>query len=149
MAQISINILLSKLYDELFCTIGLLFAANLFLFSVDTFTFVKIRTLKKTILAASVLFFIWGCQSKSESAEKKLIASNQTIDVSNDGLDPSEVKKYHDIIEDFLNATLLRRNRFSGSILVAKNGTIVYEHYTGYRDRKIKDSITANTPLQI
>ena len=105
--------------------------------------------MKKTILAASVLLLFWACQSKSESAEKKLLASNQQIDHPGNRLSPDEIKKYHDVIEDYLNATLLRRNRFSGSILVAKNGTIVYEHYVGYRDRKIKDSITANTPLQI
>jgi len=106
--------------------------------------------LKKTIFAASVLFlFLWGCQSKSESAEKKLLASNEKIQDTNNKLDPQEVKKYHDAIEEFLNATLLRHKRFSGGILVAKDGNIVYEHYTGLRDRKIKDSITANTPLQI
>lgn len=130
-------------------TIGLLFAANVFLFSLPAITFVKIRTLKKTILAASVLFLLWGCQSKTQKAEKQLLASNEEINDTNNSLDPLEIKKYHDAIEDFLNATLLRHDRFSGSILVAKNGTIVYEHYTGYRDRKIKDSITANTPLQI
>ena len=60
----------------------------------------------------------------------------------------AEMKRYV-LPKDYLNATLLRRKHFSGSILVAKNGTIVYERYVGYRDRRVKDSITANTPLQI
>jgi CubicO group peptidase (beta-lactamase class C family) len=140
---------LENAIKKLFYAIGLLFAANLFLFSVHTITFVKIRTLKKTIFAASVLLSFWGCQSKSESADKKLADAKQYSANVNIGLDPAEKKKYHDVIEDYLNSTLLRRNRFSGSILIAKNGTIVYEHYTGYRDRRLKDSITANTPLQI
>jgi CubicO group peptidase (beta-lactamase class C family) len=140
---------LENAIKKLFYAIGLLFAANLFLFSVHTITFVKIHTLKKTIFAASVLLSFWGCQSKSESADKKLADSKQYSANVNIGLDPAEKKKYHDVIEDYLNSTLLRRNRFSGSILIAKNGTIVYEHYTGYRDRRLKDSITANTPLQI
>lgn len=128
---------------------GLLFAANVFLFSVLAITFVKIRTLKKTILAASVLFCFWSCQSKSESANRKLIDSSQYAASVKSTLDSAEIKRYNHSIESYLNATLLRWNHFSGSILVAKNGTIVYERYVGYRDRRIKDSLTANTPLQI
>lgn len=105
--------------------------------------------MKKTVLAASVLVVIWGCQSKSETAEKKLTAAKQYSALIKSDLAPAEVKKYHDAIDDYLNATLLRRKHFSGSILVAKNGTIVYERYVGYRDRRVKDSITAYTPLQI
>ena len=106
--------------------------------------------MKKTVFAASVLILIWSCQSKSETAEKKLSDAKQYSASSiKTPLDPAEVKKYHDAIETYLNATLLRWKHFSGSILVAKNGTIVYERYVGYRDRRVKDSITANTPLQI
>lgn len=105
--------------------------------------------MKKTIFAASLLFSFWSCQSKSESAEKKLSDVQKFSTTISPGLDSIEKKKYHDVIENYLNSTLLRWNRFSGSILVAKNGTIVYERYVGYRDRQLKDSITANTPLQI
>ena len=106
--------------------------------------------MKKTVFAASVLILIWSCQSKSETAEKKLSDAKQYSASSiKTPLDPAEVKKYHDAIETYLNATLLRWKHFSGSILVAKNGAIVYERYVGYRDRRVKDSITANTPLQI
>lgn len=119
------------------------------MFSVLAITFVKIQTLKKTILTASVLAILWSCQSKSESAAKQLRDSKQYSAIIKSELDPTEVKKYHDAVENYLNSTLLRWKRFSGSILVAKNGTIVYEHYVGYRDRRTKDSITANTPLQI
>lgn len=104
--------------------------------------------MKKTIFAASVLLIFWSCQSKSESAEKRLNDSKQYSAI-NTGLDSIEKKKYHDAIDHYLNSTLLRGNRFSGSILIAKNGSIIYERYVGYRDRRLKDSINANTPLQI
>lgn len=120
-----------------------------FCFSVHPITFVKIRTLKKTIFAASVLLSLWSCQSKSETAEKRLHDSKQYSAAINPGLDSIEKKKYYDAIDHYLNSTLLRWNRFSGSILIAKNGTIIYERYVGYRDRRLKDSINANTPLQI
>ncbi|RYY59228.1 MAG: class A beta-lactamase-related serine hydrolase, partial [Chitinophagaceae bacterium] len=62
---------------------------------------------------------------------------------------PEDVKKrYHDNIAAFMNRTGFLRN-FNGSILIAKNGVPVYEYYGGYRDYKKKDSLTAETPLQI
>ena len=133
----------------LFSTIGLLFVANVLFKLSSLITFVKIRTLKKTIFAASVLINILSCQSKSESAKQNLADSTFHTASIKSSLDSVEIKKYHDSIERFLNSSLLRWNRFNGSILIAKNGTIVYERYIGYRDRRVKDSITANTPLQI
>ncbi|HEX2533635.1 MAG TPA: serine hydrolase domain-containing protein [Chitinophagaceae bacterium] len=48
----------------------------------------------------------------------------------------------------FLESSLLRGS-FNGGILVAKNGVIVYENYKGFRDFRTKDSLLAETPLQI
>lgn len=59
-----------------------------------------------------------------------------------------EKEKYHDAVESFLNASLLKAG-FNGGILVAKNGEVVYERYVGYKDMATKDSLTAETPLQI
>ncbi|GAB4091999.1 serine hydrolase domain-containing protein [Flaviaesturariibacter terrae] len=62
---------------------------------------------------------------------------------------PEDVRKrYHDNIEAFMKRTGFLRT-FNGSILIAKNGVPVYEYYGGYRDYKTKDSLTAETPLQI
>jgi len=105
--------------------------------------------LKKTILAGAVLLGIWSCQSKSDPPSKKRVDTKQYAANVNPVLDPAEAKKYHDLVESYLNSSLLRWKRFNGSILVAKNGVIVYEKYVGYRDRRAKDSLTANTPLQI
>jgi CubicO group peptidase (beta-lactamase class C family) len=132
----------------LFNIIAVVFNTKRALVCVHGITFVKIQTLKKTFLAASVLLSLWGCQSKSESSAKT-IDTNQYAATAAPVLDPAEAKKYHDVIENYLNSSLLRWKHFSGGILVAKNGVIVYEKYVGYRDRRAKDSITANTPLQI
>jgi CubicO group peptidase (beta-lactamase class C family) len=40
--------------------------------------------------------------------------------------------RYHDASERFFDSLLPARSNFNGSILVAKNGHIVYEKYTGY-----------------
>jgi CubicO group peptidase (beta-lactamase class C family) len=44
----------------------------------------------------------------------------------------------------------LFRNGFNGGILVAKNGQIVYERYSGFKNvRARRDSITAHTPIHL
>lgn len=63
-------------------------------------------------------------------------------------LSSEEKEHYNHLVDSFLNRTLLRTS-FNGSILVAKEGTIVYEKYIGYKNLGIKDTITAETPFQI
>jgi CubicO group peptidase (beta-lactamase class C family) len=55
---------------------------------------------------------------------------------------------YHEAVKEYVNANLVNNN-FSGGILVAKNGVIVYEEYAGYKDFRSKDSLTAETPVHI
>src|SRR5438093_5704634 len=88
---------------------------------------------------------LWGCQGKTNKDEKDLKDPIQYAAVT---VDSSEANKYHDTVESFLNATLLRGG-FNGGILIAKSGTVVYEKYVGYKDLRSKDSLTAHTPMQI
>ena len=55
---------------------------------------------------------------------------------------------YHEAVKEYVDKHLLSTN-FSGGILVAKNGVIVYEHYAGFKDLRSKDSMTAETPVHI
>ena len=63
-------------------------------------------------------------------------------------LTDAEKKHYHDAVEDVLNHSLYR-SAFNGGVLIAKNGTIVYEKYTGFHDLRQKDSLNADVPFQI
>lgn len=63
-------------------------------------------------------------------------------------LSQAEIDKYRIDIETILQQSLLRTS-FNGSILIAKNGTIIYEKYFGAKVPGTKDSITAETPFQI
>jgi CubicO group peptidase (beta-lactamase class C family) len=54
--------------------------------------------------------------------------------------------QYH--IQDFYNKRFVP-NKFSGSLLVAKNGHIIYEKYAGMSNYEQKQAITAETPLHI
>ncbi|MCU7549179.1 beta-lactamase family protein [Chitinophagaceae bacterium LB-8] len=100
-----------------------------------------------------VIFFIVGlfvCLLGCKSQKDKLhIAPKDSMHVAAmASLSNLEKQKYQHAIENFLNHSLLRSD-FNGSILVAKNGTIVYEKYVGYKDIKTKEGLTAETPLQI
>ncbi|HVG15699.1 MAG TPA: serine hydrolase domain-containing protein, partial [Chitinophagaceae bacterium] len=105
--------------------------------------------MRTSLITGLVLISLWSCQSKGEAAIKKVSDSNQYTAVARPGLDSLEIRKYHDVIESYLNSGLLRWDRFNGSILIAKKGTVVYEKYVGYKDLKTKEPITSTTPLQI
>ncbi|MGN6401821.1 MAG: serine hydrolase domain-containing protein [Flavisolibacter sp.] len=104
--------------------------------------------MKNVLIAGLVLCLVWGCQSSSQ--ENKLIAKAETVQKAPlfPALTDAEKKHYHDAVEDVLNHSLYR-SAFNGGVLVAKNGTIVYEKYTGFHDLRQKDSLNADVPFQI
>ncbi|CAN5453499.1 serine hydrolase domain-containing protein [soil metagenome] len=63
-------------------------------------------------------------------------------------LDAAEVSNYNASLSIFFDSLLLRSG-FSGGILVAKNGQVLYEHYQGYSDAYKADSITDATPFHV
>ncbi len=64
-------------------------------------------------------------------------------------LTPEEMSYYKRRVSSHLDSTF-SRTRFNGSVLVAKNGQIIYESYNGFVDpRTRKDSITPSTPFHL
>jgi CubicO group peptidase (beta-lactamase class C family) len=64
-------------------------------------------------------------------------------------LTPDELSYYQRMVSSHLDSTF-RKTRFNGSVLVAKNGQIVFEEYNGFVDpRTKKDSITPSTPFHL
>ena len=96
--------------------------------------------MKTLVLTLCLAIGLCSCHS---SANKVSAAHKDTV-IANDPppptLSPAEIKKYHDIVSDFVDRNLSARY-FNGGILVAKNGVIVYERYTGFANLKKKDSI--------
>lgn len=69
--------------------------------------------------------------------------------VSIQSIPSEELDHYKKLVEDFYQSSFAR-GRFNGSFLVAKNGQIIYENYSGYRDpRRRTDSITPNTSFHL
>jgi CubicO group peptidase (beta-lactamase class C family) len=63
-------------------------------------------------------------------------------------LDKQEFRHYVRVLSSFFDSMLVNKG-FNGSILVAKEGAVLYERYVGYTDLRKKDSLTAVTPLHI
>lgn len=90
---------------------------------------------------------MWSCQSAANNSKKPRKDTVLSI-AKPPSLDPAEYKKYHDMVSDFVEKNLSAQH-FNGGILVAKNGVPVFERYTGFSNLRTKDSITADTPMQI
>jgi CubicO group peptidase (beta-lactamase class C family) len=104
--------------------------------------------LKNIVFAGLISVALWSCQSSSQ--ENHITAEKESVEKKPlfPPLTEAEKNKYHDAVEDMLKHTLYRSS-FNGGVLVAKNGTIVYEKYTGFHDLKQKDSLHADIPFQI
>ncbi len=63
-------------------------------------------------------------------------------------MDSLELAKYRAGLAWFFDS-LLNKNRFSGGILVAKNGQVIYEHYQGDVFGDQQTSISSNTPFHV
>lgn len=94
----------------------------------------------------SILFF--SCtQSTGNSGLEKSVADLETHPVVFRQLSPIEMKGYHDKIEEYYNKRYGKY--FNGSVLVAKNGQILFEDYKGLYDFQKKTPITENSPFHL
>ncbi|MGG5507560.1 MULTISPECIES: serine hydrolase domain-containing protein [unclassified Myroides] len=63
-------------------------------------------------------------------------------------LKPEYILEKGQQIEDFYNQ-YINKSGYTGSFLVAQNGKILYEHYSGYANKKQNEAITENTPIHV
>src|SRR5438067_6333954 len=94
------------------------------------------QLLKNKILSISFLIAIWSCHS--QKADTPILRNDiaGTVSVAKH-LSSQEIQRYHAAVEEVIDRSLLHGS-FNGSILVAKNGDIVYEKYAGVKDPRIK-----------
>ena len=93
------------------------------------------------------LILLFGC--KNEIKKKAELPTTVVQSVSIQSIPSAELDRYRKLVEDFYQSAFAR-GRFNGSFLVAKNGQIIYENYSGYRDpRRRTDSITPNTSFHL
>jgi len=126
--------------------IGFVFAAGYPLFYLNRKR--KIDLLKNFFLACVLLPFLWSCEASPKSDSKAAPPDTVQQKPLFPPLSEKEKTHYHNLVKNALDHSLYRSN-FNGGVLVAKNGTIVYENYKGFADLRSKDSLHGDIPLQI
>lgn len=94
----------------------------------------------------TLAFLLLACGATPTQEPKVLIDTTKTIGFT--ALSPKEKAYYAEAIEPLYQSLLVNRG-FNGSILLAKNGEIVFEDYRGLINFKTKEPITATTPFHV
>lgn len=106
--------------------------------------------MKNVCLSAIAIFCISACSGpdnkNSVISSSKAAESHRTV---LNKLSDKEYRHYNAQASHFFDSLLVSKG-FNGSILVAKNGTIVYEKYCGYTNPTIrKDTFTASSAFHL
>lgn len=112
---------------------------------IAAFTFAEIPSVRIFLLLAFVALLSEGCNGPTESKARQAKEA-KTYAATFPPLLPAEQQHYQQAISQYFQPLI--RSGFSGSILVAKQGVVLFEHYAGVANQS-KDSIDAETPLQI
>ncbi len=103
----------------------------------------------KKILFASILFFAaCGAGQTAGNGSANKVSGNKDPDFSFRPLSEGEISFYQKAAQDFYDTNLLHKG-FNGSILVAKNGQVLFEDYHGIINFKTGDPITSHTPFHL
>lgn len=103
--------------------------------------------MKHTIYFLLLISFTWACNQQGKE-EQTTEDSLQYYPPTPAPLEKNEFREYYRRLTAYFDSTLLRSN-FSGQVIVAKNGSVIYEKYAGRPDLRRKDSMTASTSLHI
>ncbi len=96
-------------------------------------------------MCAVLVLYACNLSSKESRPEDD---SLQYYPVTPGTLSKEEFRTYYRRLSAYFDSTLLNRG-FNGGILVAKNGSVIYEKYAGKTDIRKKDTLSAETPLHI
>lgn len=108
----------------------------------------KLTLVKNAIGLLALLVLFYSCKDKDEKKGSPNSAVN-SYPAATSTLSPAELRHYKTVANNFFDS-MLGRGHFNGSILVAKNGEVIYEHYRGFRNPRIKkDSITPSTSFHL
>lgn len=105
----------------------------------------KLILLKNLVIVTAVAF-IYGCNGQAKTPPPDIaVPANQV----SSAIPATELRHYKSEVERFVDSTF-GNGRFNGSVLVAKNGEVIYERYAGYRNPRVHtDSISPSTPFHL
>jgi CubicO group peptidase (beta-lactamase class C family) len=106
--------------------------------------------MKTTNWIIALMIISWSCTSSS--------GKTPAVPIKEDSLNyypptpakltQQQFRYYYRELSHYFDSTLLRKG-FNGGILVAKDGNIIYEKYSGFADLKKKNPLTDSTALHI
>ncbi len=107
----------------------------------------------KVFLKLSIYFFflnplIFLACTRNGNERSEVANSKGNEDGIFNKLSPAEIAAYNAAIEKYYDSALLSPG-FNGSILVAKNGQVLFEDYKGYINLDTKEVITPQTPFHL
>lgn len=103
----------------------------------------------KNTIGLIALLVLYGCKDKNGKNGISPTSTVTSYPAATSSLTPSELRHYKTVVNNFFDS-MLGRGHFNGSILVAKNGEIIYEQYAGFRNPRLKkDSITPSTSFHL
>jgi len=105
--------------------------------------------LKTILYIIALVVIVYGCNEAASNGNDEIKEDSlQYYPPTPKVLDKQEFRYYHRALSYFFDSLLLKRG-FNGSILVAKDGAVIYEKYAGFADLRKKDSLTDSTALHI
>ncbi|RYY11120.1 MAG: class A beta-lactamase-related serine hydrolase [Chitinophagaceae bacterium] len=106
--------------------------------------------MKNALKCIPLMVILAACgQNKDKSRISESTPTGVAIATHTSSLSTEEFRRYSNASKEFAEK-LFGNGRLNGSLLVAKNGEIIYEMYSGFRNPKShKDSITPTTPFHL
>ena len=103
--------------------------------------------MKNWLLLYISFYFIACSGDKKKSVQQEESPEAPLVQVQK--IPPQQLSRYQLAVQKFYDSAF-RKGRFNGSLLVAKNGEIIFEKYSGFRHPRVKhDSITPYTSFHL
>lgn len=108
----------------------------------------SIEKLIHTIAVIFLLTLVTSCKDKKEAQSQKDAIKLHNSTYLFRQMSAVEIEAYRQQIKAMYD-TMLCNKEFNGSILIAKNGQIIFEDYRGYANFETKDTLTPETPFHL
>ena len=104
----------------------------------------------KNLLYPIAVAILFGCNPSGQQVDYKAAPADSSAyyPPTPKELSKEEFRYYYNVAKNHFEGSLLNRG-FNGQILIAKNGTVIFEKTMGFADMRTKDSLEETTPLHI
>lgn len=102
----------------------------------------------KNLFYTLLIVSLFSCKHSNLGGKFKTTSSSENFHFNYRTMSPGEKAAYTAAVKRMYDS-MLGKHGFNGSILVAKNGEVLFEDYHGYSNIHTKDSIKPTTPFHL